>query len=119
MIRIIRNAYPVQAIDQSGRVVRSYPSQNEAARAVHAWPNSIREALERGTRARGYWWRYADMPAACQPLKPPRVNRRKCVVRGRRFPSVAEAARAIGVKPRTLWMRLWRRKRRHPSPLPT
>jgi hypothetical protein len=91
-----------------------FESIEEAARWADVWPNAIRVAVERGIQAAGFWWRYSDMPAWCQPLRPPQGNP---IVRddGKTFEQMTDAIPRYfrGVKRRNReWMRLDRAIRR-------
>lgn len=48
---------PVEMIDENGNVIAVFQSRAEAARRVGRAPNSISQAIARGTRCGGYRWR--------------------------------------------------------------
>lgn len=105
--------YPVCAVRPGGRIVAVFVSIREAAERTRHTPRKLAECLASGRGWGGLWWRYADMPAACQPLKPGGAEsgpRRPVPHAG--HPSRAAAARAMGVKPGTLRKRLARERRR-------
>lgn len=110
-----RTGYPVDAVDFAGNVLASYPSMAAAVGDVGGDADNLKRNADRGTFYRGYWWRYADMPVLAQPLQPrrapkPRRDRRHraVTVYGMPFPTIADAARAMGMRPGSLWQRLKR-----------
>jgi hypothetical protein len=123
-VRPIRNGFPVNAVRLDGTVVARYRSRAEAARAAGVNESVLQRAAENGWRAGGTWWRYADMPDNCQPLRTPRRRRKPRRGKSTRakpveycgavYPSIHAAARAMGLKPNTLWKRITRR----PTPAP-
>jgi hypothetical protein len=66
---MFRTRYPV-AMYEGDSVVRDFPSMTHAARFLKVNPQAVKYAAERGTRCRGYRFRFADMPVECQPFNP-------------------------------------------------
>lgn len=67
-MNLIRDSYtPVVALEIKTR--GRFKSVGEAANELGLNHSGIREAATTGQRFGGYWWRYLDMPANCQPLK--------------------------------------------------
>ena len=67
-MKLIRQSFtPVVALEikTKGR----FKSIGDAAAELKLTPSGIREAAMTGQRFGGYWWRYLDMPATCQPLR--------------------------------------------------
>ncbi len=56
---------PIQSII----VERTFISIAEAARFYDLPPSTVRRSVEQGSSCRERWFRFADMPANCQPLK--------------------------------------------------
>lgn len=69
-----------------------YPSMSVAAVALNISPSSIAGQLSRRGVADG-----AGLGGHAPRAKAPPANSRRCVIHGREFPSIAAAARAIGV----------------------
>lgn len=69
-----------------------YPSISAAAAALRITPGSISGQLDRKGHADA-----AGLGSHAPRRKVPRPNARPCVIHGRRFASIAEAARALGV----------------------
>jgi hypothetical protein len=123
MIRILHGCYPVNAVTLDGTVIAHFHSIGAGARAYGVSKAAVAIAVARGTYSGGVWWRYADMPPACQPLRP-RVHmwdpRPKPVYIGDQwYPNLKAAATAMGLRKGTLHMRLSRqakRRMRHSVP---
>ncbi|TJZ86143.1 hypothetical protein [Paracoccus hibiscisoli] len=69
-----------------------YPSISAAAYALNVTPSSIAGQLARRGAADG-----AGLGGHAPRRRPQPVNSRRCVIHGREFPSIAAAAREIGV----------------------
>lgn len=74
---------------------RRFVSVAAAARWVGVCRSRVRRAAQDGTRAGGYWWRYADMPAKCQPLCAPKSVPLICVETRQPFNGFAEVIRGV------------------------
>lgn len=53
---------PVRQLDNSGMLIKEYPSVKEAARAIRVKSHtSIISAIKRGIHCKGYLWRYSKV----------------------------------------------------------
>ncbi len=51
------------------KIVGRYPSKMAASRAMGIGRTTMHNAVEGGRQVGDHWFRYADMPASCQPLR--------------------------------------------------
>lgn len=98
-------ATPIESIDASGSVLKTFASQLQAANHYGIRQSSIGYCLLEGCPCvRGVWFRYAgDVSARLRKS----IGRRRITVNvgARAYPSIKHAARGEGVAYATMWAR--------------
>lgn len=53
-----KNSKKIGQYNSDGVLINTYQGMHEAARAMHVVPNAIFQAVKKGGKSKGYYWRY-------------------------------------------------------------